>query len=290
MKKIILLLSILTIGLTSWGSVVIVYASGSHRAVQITPTPETSREIVDKPATVSPQMQASVFSQGSSDQPEIALTFDDGPSPAYTPQILSILQDNGVHATFFCIGEQVQDNPTLVAQEVEAGHVVANHSWNHPDLTTLTDDQVHAQLSDTSNALQNADGKKPVFFRPPYGAINEDVQSQAAQLSLKPILWNVDTLDWELPGSDKIVNTVLANASNGAVILMHDGGGDRSQTVAALPEIISGLKARGFQLVTIQQLVNDAQKDDTAVSSSPAALAQFGSTPVADFSYERRRI
>ncbi len=289
MKKIILMLGILTAGLTLWGSVIIVYASGPHRAVQITPTPVPTQTIIDKPATVSPQMQASVFSQGSSDQPEIALTFDDGPSPQYTPQILNILQVNGVHATFFCIGEQVQADPDLVLQEANAGHVVANHSWNHPDLTTLTTDQVHAQLSDTSNAIQSADGQMPVFFRPPYGAINEDVQSQGAQLGLRPILWNVDTLDWELPGSDNIVKTALDNASNGAVILMHDGGGDRSQTVAALPAIISGLKERGFQLVTIKQLVDDAQKDgtDTAVSTSPVALAQFGSAALADFSHER---
>ena len=288
MKKIILMLGILTISLTLWGSVVIVYANGSHTRVQVTPTPIPTQVIVDKPATVSPQIKGSVFSQGSSNQPEIALTFDDGPSPLYTPQILNILHDNGVHATFFCIGEQVQNSPDLVQQEAAAGHVVANHSWDHPDLTTLTDDQVHAQLADTSNALQSADGQAPVFFRPPYGAINEDVQEQAATLGLQPILWNIDTLDWELPGSAAIVQTALDNASNGAVILMHDGGGDRSQTVAALPEIISGLKARGFQLVTINQLVNDAQKDDTAVSTSPLAITQPGSVTIADLTHERR--
>lgn len=282
------MLGILAISLTLWGSVVIVYASGSHAKVQVTPTPVPTQVIVDKPATVSPQIKSSVFSQGSSDQPEIALTFDDGPSPLYTPQILNILHDNDVHATFFCIGEQVQNSPDLVQQEAAAGHVVGNHSWNHPDLTTLTSDQVHAQLADTSNALQNADGQTPAFFRPPYGAINEDVHDQASTLGLQPILWNIDTLDWEMPGSAAIVQAVLDNASNGAVILMHDGGGDRSQTVAALPEIISGLKARGFQLVTINQLVDDAQDDDTAVSNSPLAIAQPGFVTVADFSREHR--
>lgn len=179
----------------------------------------------------------------------IALTFDDGPS-AYTAGILNVLQQNGVHATFFCIGQQVQTRSGIVREVSQAGNVIGNHTWNHADLTLLTQNQVTWQLSSASTTILQATGISPTLFRPPYGALNATVRGTAAQLGLSPVLWNIDTRDWTRPGVNAIVSSVLDHAVNGSIVLMHDGGGDRSETVQALPQIISGLQQRGFAFVT----------------------------------------
>jgi peptidoglycan-N-acetylglucosamine deacetylase len=265
MKKIAFLLIILIVAVTAWGSMIVVYASSPHLAslpmaptsVPSVPKPQpTQRTIADNPAAVAPTVKDNVVAQGSSDLPEVALTFDDGPS-MYTPQVLNILQENSVHATFFCVGEWVQYYPNYVQQEYSAGNVVANHTWDHPDLTTLSSADVQTQISKTSALIQQTIGVQPTLFRPPYGAINDSVKGQVAQMNLTPILWSIDTEDWTRPGSDAIVNAVLSQVGNGDVILMHDGGGDRSQTVAALPRIIQGLQQRGLKLVTMPQLIQD---------------------------------
>src|SRR5579859_3044597 len=181
----------------------------------------------------------------------VALTFDDGPQPVFTLQVLRVLQQYGVHATFFCIGSQVQAYPTIVRQMVQGGNVVGNHSWSHPNLTSLSPAAVRQQLSSTSAAINQATGVVPRLFRPPYGATNATVSSIAAQLGLIQTLWTVDTRDWQRPGVATIVSTVLTQAHNGSVVLLHDGGGDRSQTVQALARIISGLEGRGFGFVTL---------------------------------------
>jgi len=181
----------------------------------------------------------------------VALTFDDGPQPNFTPQILHVLQQYGVHATFFCIGSQVQAYPAIVRQTVQGGNVVGNHSWSHPNLTTLSSAAIRQQLSTTSAAISQATGSVPTLFRPPYGATNETVRSIAAQLGMVQILWTLDTRDWQRPGVAAIVNAALTSARNGSIIILHDGGGDRSQTVQALPQIISGLEQRGFTFTTV---------------------------------------
>ncbi len=265
MKKIALLLIILIISVAAFGSFIVVYAaSPSMVSLPMTPTPAPTapkrqplqQTIADNPTPAVPQVQENVVGQGSSDLPEVALTFDDGPS-MYTPQILNILQENSVHATFFCVGEWVQYYPNYVQQEYNAGHVVGNHTWDHADLTTLSSSGMQAELSKTSTLIQQTIGVQPTLFRPPYGAVNESVKSQAIQMGLTPVMWSVDTQDWTRPGSDAIVNTALSQAGNGDIILMHDGGGDRSQTVAALPRIIQGLQQRGLRLVTVTQLIHD---------------------------------
>ncbi|GHO86607.1 oligosaccharide deacetylase [Dictyobacter formicarum] len=264
------MLGILIASLATWGSVVVVYASDVHPVVlsstpvvlSSTPTVQptaTVKVINDKPATPAPDVVQSVIFQGSSTKPEIALTFDDGPNPVFTGPILNILQSNHVHATFFCVGENARDYPDMVAQENNAGHVVGNHTWNHPDLTQASDMVINKELVDTNNVIQSDSGVTPVLFRPPYGAINATVKAHAQQLHLTPVLWNIDTQDWSRPGTAAIVHAVLDHAGNGDIVLMHDGGGDRSQTVAALPQIIAGLQQRGFTLVTVPQLIKDMQ-------------------------------
>ena len=288
MKKIALLLIILIVAVVAWGSVIVVYASSPTALVSLvapTPTPivptplPTQRAILDSPATVAPQVKESVVSQGSSSLPEVALTFDDGPS-IYTPQVLSTLQANSVHATFFCVGEWVSYYPNYVQQEYSAGNVVANHTWDHPDLTTLSSVSVQTQISKTSALIQQTIGVQPTLFRPPYGAINDSVKGQVAQINLTPVLWSIDTQDWTKPGSNAIVNAVVGQAGNGDIVLMHDGGGDRSQTVAALPRIIKGLRDHGLQMVTVPQLIHDMDAGTmaTTTGTTTATVASIHTT------------
>ncbi|HEX6480818.1 MAG TPA: polysaccharide deacetylase family protein [Ktedonobacteraceae bacterium] len=226
------------------------------RAAMTSPKIDRTPPKIEK--NIIPQgLRGSVFFQGSTGLPEVALTFDDGPNAVYTPQILSILQQYGVKATFFCIGEQVPANTRIVRQVYNDGDIIASHTWSHPNLTKLSATSIQTQLHLTSAAIGNAIGVHPILFRPPYGAYNNFVQGQVAQTGLTTVMWNVDTRDWTRPGVYRIVNTALATVRNGSIILMHDGGGNRTETVEALPIIIGALLQRGFKLVTVIQLIND---------------------------------
>jgi peptidoglycan/xylan/chitin deacetylase (PgdA/CDA1 family) len=200
--------------------------------------------------------------------PEIALTFDDGPNPYYTPQILNILQKYHVKATFFCIGRLVAAYPALVRQEYAAGHTIGNHSWSHPNLVLLSPASSQLQISKTSDAIEAAIGARPTFFRPPYGRMSVQELTQVYHDGLTTILWNDEGQDWARPGVNVIIQRILRLARNGTIIIMHDGGGDRSQTVAALPFIINGLRQRGFRFMTMQQLLMDLQQH-TNVPTNP---------------------
>src|SRR5450755_2532784 len=211
-------------------------------------------------AAIPASVRQNIFFNGNTSLHEIALTFDDGPHPIYTLQVLHILQEYGVKATFFCIGRQVLPYASIVAQVSRAGNVIADHTWDHFDMTRLSIAGMQWELNRTANAITLATGVRPVLFRPPYGYINTTVKDVSTRLGLPPIMWNVDPSDWRLPGTDAIVQRVLANTGNGSVILMHDGGGNRSQTVQALPQIIAGLQQRGFRFVTVPQLLADSAR------------------------------
>ena len=216
-----------------------------------TPTPIPSQIIVH-----APMLNYPLFN-GNTHIREIALTFDDGPNPYYTPQVLAVLQQFGVKATFFDVGYLVADYPNIVRQEYHQGNIVANHSWSHPVLTYFSAQGIKSQLTSTTNIIQATIGVRPSFFRPPYGAINNTVLAQARNLHYTTVMWDGSAEDWNLPGVNVIVSKTLYYARNGAILLLHDGGGNRAETVAALPIIINALKSRGFRFVTIQQLVDD---------------------------------
>ena len=184
--------------------------------------------------------------------PSAALTFDDGPNPAYTPQIVAELAAARVPATFFTLGYEGAARPDLLQAEARAGNSVEDHTWDHPSLPRLSPTAIASQLARTADLIQQAVGVRPKCFRPPYEATNSVVTSVAASLGLVQVLWNVDPTDWRRPGVDTIVANVLSHATgHDVVILLHDGGGDRSQTVAALPRIISGLRARGYHFTRL---------------------------------------
>jgi peptidoglycan-N-acetylglucosamine deacetylase len=220
---------------------------------------------------------------GNTHLPEIALTFDDGPNPFYTPQVLAILQKYGVKATFFDVGYLVADYPNIVRQEYNQGNIVANHSWSHPVLTYLSAQAIQSQLTSTTNAIQAAIGVRPTFFRPPYGAINNAVLAQARHLGYTTVLWDGSAGDWKLPGVGVIISMLLSYARNGAILLLHDGGGNRAQTVAALPTIITTLENRGYKFVTIQQLV-----DDLVAPTPPSAYSNTQATATISIIWRRK--
>ncbi|MFJ9631820.1 polysaccharide deacetylase family protein [Streptomyces sp. NPDC101175] len=178
----------------------------------------------------------------------IALTFDDGPAVTYTATLLKYLAQYKARATFFTVGQNVAAHPELVRAEAKAGHEVGNHSWSHPDLTRLTTAQVKQQLERTSAAITAATGTAPTLFRPPYGAVNAQVK---AATSMSPVLWTLDTEDWKYRDATKVADTVIAKATRNDVVLMHD---IHPTSVAAVPEILRTLSARGYHFVTVSRL------------------------------------
>jgi peptidoglycan-N-acetylglucosamine deacetylase len=191
---------------------------------------------------------------------EVALTFDDGPNPPYTGQILGILARYQVPATFFCVGLQASAHPADVARTAAAGHGLGNHTWSHPFLPDLTRAQLAEQLDRTDEAVSRAAaGREPGLFRPPYGARSPDVLRWLGERGSPIVLWDVDPSDWARPGAAVIAGRVLTQARPGTIVLMHDGGGDRSQTVAALPLVIEGLLDRGFRFTRADALLAAAR-------------------------------
>jgi peptidoglycan/xylan/chitin deacetylase (PgdA/CDA1 family) len=180
----------------------------------------------------------------------IALTFDDGPS-AYTPAVLSVLQQYHVPATFFEVGEEVPRYPQYAQLLTSAGYPVENHTWSHPDLTKLSPAQVGAQIDQTQAEIRAVTGTTPQCLRPPYDAFNATVLNQVAARGMTTMSYSIDSSDWTRPGVGAIVRAVVGAAFPGAVVGMHDGGGDRSETVAALPQIITQLRAEGYGFVSV---------------------------------------
>ena len=172
----------------------------------------------------------------------VYLTFDDGPDPHWTPEVLAVLQAHNAHGTFFMLAEHANEHPDLVDQVRSAGNTIGNHSVSHPQVPKLSPAQLHHQI---------ADGVRSKCFRPPYGATNAAVRAEIRRNGMEQVLWDVDPQDWARPGTSTIVRRALAGAHPGAIILMHDGGGNRAQTVAALDQVLTTLSARGYTFATL---------------------------------------
>jgi len=180
----------------------------------------------------------------------IALTIDDGPSPVYTPQILQLLDTYQVTATFSMIGLEVDAHPGVAREVAAAGHVIANHTWSHIDLAVLPSVAVADQISRATDAIHTVTGRVPTLFRAPYGAWSPAVLQRCAQAGMTPLDWSVDPRDWSRPGVASIVRNIMRNTKTGSIILEHDGGGNRSQTVAALTIVLPRLLAAGYRFTT----------------------------------------
>ncbi len=183
----------------------------------------------------------------------VAIGFDDGPA-ADTPAFLTMLERSRARATFFLIGRQLSGafRPMLL-RELRDGDVLGDHSWSHPYLSSSR--EARGQLASTLAAIRSLSGYTPCVFRPPYGAYDQTVLREARSLGLATVLWNVDPSDYTQPGTAAIVSRVLAQVQPGSIIISHDGGGPRAQTLAAYPAIIASLRARGYRIATIPELL-----------------------------------
>jgi peptidoglycan-N-acetylglucosamine deacetylase len=175
----------------------------------------------------------------------VRLTFDDGPVRANTTRVLNILSNYKIKATFFVIGQRVRRHPGLVKREYREGHSVQNHTYTHPDLTTLGPVEIRRELRATNRAIKAAGVPRPYRFRPPQGHTNAKVRSVGASLGLIQTLWSVDPHDWANPPASVICRRVVTNVSPGSIVLLHDGTG--TNTVEALPCIIKRLRAQGYR-------------------------------------------
>ncbi|MGW3270866.1 polysaccharide deacetylase family protein [Streptomyces kronopolitis] len=183
---------------------------------------------------------------------EVFLTFDDGPHPRHTPEILRILHRHGARATFFVLGENAVAFPGLLQVIADEGHAVGNHTWSHPQLTTLPPGAVRSELGRTSSLIEDILGSAPDLARAPYGAWDDPSLSICNDLGMSPVGWAVDSRDWTTPGAAAIADTVLDEVRPGAIVLSHDGGGERAQTVRALEWYLPRLLDDGFRPLRIE--------------------------------------
>ncbi len=221
------------------------------------PPPATALPATALPADASAPppagMPKSTFSQCHVEGPYVAMTFDDGPHGANTPRLLEMLRQRKIHATFFLVGQCVAEFPDIVKKIVADGHEIANHSWSHPQLSTMSEATVRDQLQKTHDAIIAACGVTPTIMRPPYGAFTARQRAWAhGEWGYKCILWDVDPLDWKVRNSEHVKTEILKQTVPGSIILSHD---IHKTTVDAMPETLDALLAKGFKFVTVSELI-----------------------------------
>ncbi|MCE5172137.1 polysaccharide deacetylase family protein [Paenibacillus profundus] len=195
---------------------------------------------------------------------QVALTFDDVPDNRATPLVLDILKEHNIRATFFLVGSRAKAHPELVQRIVREGHIIGNHSYNHPLLTKLTLPAFEHQLKDTERVIEQIVGYKPRYFRPPYGEISEKQLRWAGDHGYLVVNWDVDSNDWRGLSASQIIRNVVNGVSPGSIVLQHAGGsahnGYLQGTVKALPAIINRLKAQNYEFVTVSELLQDRKE------------------------------
>lgn len=189
------------------------------------------------------------------DEKVIALTFDDGPHSTYTTQILDLLAQYNAKATFFVIGERAENLPDLILKIDKEGHEIANHTYTHP--YRITPEKLEEELKKTNEIIHDITGTYPLYYRPVGGSYNDRIINTAVENGYRVVMWSwhQDTEDWKSPGVEKIVSKVLSGAKPGDIVLFHDAGGDRSQTVKALKKILPELEKQGYKFVTVSELL-----------------------------------
>jgi peptidoglycan/xylan/chitin deacetylase (PgdA/CDA1 family) len=205
----------------------------------------------------------------------VALTYDDGPNPPYTNQLLDIFDRNQIKATFFVIGKIIEKHPETVRLILSKGHEVGNHSYSHKSLISENPWFIRSEIEKTDKLLRELGVKQEIHFRAPYGRKFIVLPYILAKMDKKNILWNVDSKDYEASNSEVIENFVLEQIRPGSIILMHDGGGERSRTLAATEMLIKKLKEKGYTFKTVSQLIRQASdiNDEDALSSNVSSHA-----------------
>lgn len=185
----------------------------------------------------------------SKDRPEVALTFDDGPDIRYTPLLLDGLKERDVKASFFLLGEKIEQYPELVRRIQEEGHLVGNHTYHHVQLDKLNETKAREEILKTNNLIYETTGVYPQYMRPPFGAWKKNLELCVEML---PVFWTIDTLDWKVKNTERIVRTVQEEIEDGAIILMHD---EYDTSVEAALQVVDELKEQGYELVTVDRLI-----------------------------------
>jgi len=210
--------------------------------------------ILEPGVHVGSQLYGPVLSRGRTDRAVLALTFDDGPCPPHTSRILDVLAREKVQATFFCLGREVRRHPELVRRMVREGHLVGTHTENHCNLLFSTPGRSRREILEGCRSLALVMGQEPGWFRPPYGMRPPWTLKQARNLGMTTALWSNCPRDWQRPGAEVLARRVVDRARPGDVVLLHDGGGDRSQTVRALEILIPELRRKGLGFVRLDAL------------------------------------
>ncbi|MDD5397004.1 MAG: glycosyltransferase [Candidatus Moranbacteria bacterium] len=277
---------------------------GSGEILRVTSTPTIGKRtltyddktglIVDENVVDFPSSYV-ITRWGGTDAKKIALTFDDGPDNNYTPKILDILKKYNAKATFFVLGSNANSNKSLLSRIVNEGNEVGNHTYTHPNISLISAQQFRLELDATERLFEGVLGRKSLLFRPPY---SEDIEP-ATPDQVKPLIdtkalgyytvgMHIDPNDWAKPGADKIVDLVVSGAQNkdGNVVLLHDAGGNRTQTIEALPKIIEQLQSQGFQFVTVSDLMG-LSRDDVMpkISAKEQFIASINGTAFVTVSY-----
>ena len=214
------------------------------------------------------------FNSVNVDGPYIAMTFDDGPSQKLTPKLLDLLAAHHIKATFFVIGQNVVDHPEVVQRAIREGHEIGNHSWSHPNLGKMSDENVRRELQKTDDAIKSAAGVRPTLMRPPYGSITAHEKKWIhADFGYQIILWDVDPLDWKRPGPTAVCNRILKETRAGSIVLSHD---IHPGTIEAMPATFEQLEAKGFRFVTVSQLIAMAVPETPKPHKEKAAAETTG--------------
>jgi peptidoglycan/xylan/chitin deacetylase (PgdA/CDA1 family) len=210
----------------------------------------------------------------------IALTFDDGPWPNTTAKVLDILKKNRIKSTFFVVGQNVKNYPDLTKQIVADGHIIANHTWHHW-YHHMNAQAAAYEVANTGDIIYQTTGVRTRLFRPPGGIMNNGVAAYAKNNKYAVIMWSADSMDYSRPAVPRLMNNIFREAKPGGIVLMHDGGGDRSHTVKALPEIISRFRKQGYEFVTVPELLEmqDQHPQLTAKNKSKSPQLQKPKKP-----------
>lgn len=199
------------------------------------------------------------YLKGNTGERRVALSFDDGPDTIYTPKILDVLKKYNVKATFFLMGSRVKKYPGIVKRIINEGHIIANHTWSHANLTKISEERFKEEINRTSNILAKKTGKDIMLLRPPYGAVSVEILQELKEMNYKSIQWSVDSRDWIAMDVDQILINTIPDVSNDAIILFHSAGGNKDHdleaTVKVLPELIKTLRMENYSFVNLDKLL-----------------------------------
>jgi len=209
------------------------------------------------PLSVSAQKKESVYRKGNGTEKKIALTFDDGPSKQNTREILAILKEYQIRATFFVIGENAARDPDRIKSIYQAGHEIGNHSYTHSYFTQISEENIRQEVQKTEAVLMEITGERPKLFRPPGGYYNEASCRILEEMGYQSVLWSLDTRDWSMPGADLVASKVEESAGAGDIILFHDLEDKRLPTPKALRRIIPYLIENGYEFVSVSEILED---------------------------------